>query len=393
MAQFSRQRRGERTAAAHHSATASALLNNHSCTNNSHPDIYTKLYHQDQRAESSAEEPEGGSADKSEAGAQGQESSPSSAEGGGAQHGRRRHSGTEPIGGGGALARHVWSHQRIARSLSREGFFPTPNEHHPALVRPLAALGDLSAAHPDLPARLHHLAALLSAHPNAQQRQNPSVPPVLSPADAALLAALARLPLPQAGTQALSRPAAPPTASASAPTTPESAGTARWPSISSLNTNAELEDTSAPTWPSRTSSLVSFASLPDDESDDSSTDEEEYGEDIMAGGDLVAPQPHYDHHAYHIYYGKGGVFRCRPFTCGGAVGACVCAVLYRHTPPVVGEGEGEGGKQAGSAVLTLKVSLCYHAPAALHTCCLPALVLSSACSFIRVCVLDDGATR
>ncbi|XP_047478129.1 uncharacterized protein LOC125031438 isoform X1 [Penaeus chinensis] len=303
VAQFSRQRRGERTAAAHHSATASALLNNHSCTNNSHPDIYTKLYHQDQRSESNAEDPEGGSADKSEAGAQGQESSSSSAVGGGALHGRRRHSGTEPIGGGGALARHVWSHQRIARSLSREGFFPTPNEHHPALVRPLAALGDLSAAHPDLPARLHHLAALLSAHPNAQQRQNPSVPPVLSPADAALLAALARLPLPQAGTQASSRPAAPPSASASAPTTPESACTARWPSISSLNTNAELEDTSAPTWPSRTSSLVSFASLPDDESDDSSTDEEEYGEDIMAGGDLVAPQPHYDHHAYHIYYG------------------------------------------------------------------------------------------
>ncbi|ROT74641.1 putative protein gustavus isoform X3 [Penaeus vannamei] len=250
-----------------------------------------------QRAESSAEEPEGGSADKSEAGAQGQESSPSSAEGGGAQHGRRRHSGTEPIGGGGALARHVWSHQRIARSLSREGFFPTPNEHHPALVRPLAALGDLSAAHPDLPARLHHLAALLSAHPNAQQRQNPSVPPVLSPADAALLAALARLPLPQAGTQALSRPAAPPTASASAPTRERGHGQG----ISSLNTNAELEDTSAPTWPSRTSSLVSFASLPDDESDDSST-RGEYGEDIMAGR-LVAPQPHYDHHAYHIYYG------------------------------------------------------------------------------------------
>lgn len=59
---------------------------------------------------------------------------------------------------------------------------------------------------------------------------------------------------------------------------------------------------------------------------------------------------------------------------------CMCSVVPTHATG--SGGGGEGGKQAGSAVLTLKVSLCYHAPAAL-THLLPACFGSVISVFIH----------
>ncbi|XP_042228680.1 uncharacterized protein LOC121870795 isoform X2 [Homarus americanus] len=290
VAQLSRQRRAERTSA----AAASPLLNNHSCTNNSHPDIYTKLHFQ------LSDPGLLGDSDECEGGRGREDTCVNSDRVEGGIRVRRRHSTAEVSEG--PLARHVWSHRRIARSLSREAFFPTPNEHHPALLRPLAALGDLSTAYPDLSARIQHLADLLSRG-QSNQHQTSEDSSVLSAADTALLTTVARLHLRQTGNASPLRRPFSSAATVSAPTTPESLVATRWASLSSVNTNTTTSSSSE--WPSRTSSLVSVASsLPDDESSTSPTEEEVKEEDsTMAGGDLVAPQPHYDHHAYHIYYG------------------------------------------------------------------------------------------
>lgn len=328
VAQLSWQRRAERTTA---TATAPSLLHSHSCTNNSHPDIYIEL-HQQQKSEVRDSAGPADSVGECEGGRVREASSVPSecVEGGGRVREWRRHSAAaageatdDP------LARHVWSHRRIARSLSREGFFPTPNEHHPALLRPLAALGDLSTAYPDLPGRLQHLTQLLTSG-RSTVRVSREEPTVLSPADTALLTTVARLHLRQNGQAPPLRRSllTVPAAAVSAPASPDSLLTSRWASLLSLNTSSELDRTSTTTtseWPSRASSLVSVASsLPDDESSASSAAEEEEAgdDDSMAGGDLVAPQPHYDHHAYHIYYGKptlslgtvgtGGVHAPRP---------------------------------------------------------------------------------
>ncbi|XP_068226762.1 uncharacterized protein gus isoform X1 [Palaemon carinicauda] len=371
------------------SPVTAALLNNHSCTNNSHPDIFTKLQDQetnslgldrlqqrcsggkdvvkgavgeeeekDQRNANSDENGDcerslsggvscdGAGSNRSRVGDSRSSSSPSFIiRGGGIGPGIRRHSAEENTNGSvgvGVLGRHVWSHQSIVGSLSREGLFPTPNEHHPALVRPLVALGDLSVTHPELPTRLHHLVALLTANPSACCRNSntssrPAVAGVsnngrsggggsLSASDAALLSALARLPLPQAGVPATLRQPFPQTAAAvggtpnstggcasgpvsSVASTPDSVITPRWPSVSSLASNAEYDQTPAHSFPSRASSFTSFvSSLPDDEvSQEPATDEEDQvvpeESSTMAAADLVAPHPQYEHHAYHIYYG------------------------------------------------------------------------------------------
>lgn len=275
--QFSRQRRVGRTFV---SASAVPLLRTHSCTNNSHPDIFTELQQQHKTAS------EGHESEALIGAGEGD-----SVDGGGTQG--RRHSAVDSFTTteGGGLARHVWSHHRIARSLSREGFFLSPNEHHSALLRPLAALGDLTAACPDLSARLHYLTDLLG-------RRCPRHPPqeggVLSPGDSLLLTTIARLHFVQ------QRPAPPGSTTSSSPTTPDSVASSGWPSrLSTTTTTGE--------WPSRTSSLVSIASsLPeDDNTNDDGHDENLEEARLMAGGDLVAPLAHhYDHHAYHIYYGE-----------------------------------------------------------------------------------------
>lgn len=300
-AQYSRQREPEWTSVA---APASPLLDTrHSCTNNSHPDILTELRLKVGLPLSlSGATAIGGDVGGVLEGACGC----GCASGAGAAREWRRHSAADPAEG--CLARHVWSHRRIARSLSREAFFPTPNEHHPALLRPLAALGDLSTAYPDLPTRLQHLTDLLT-HRVPKQPEDGTV---LTPEDTALLTTVARLHLRQASqgqgqTPPLRRPH--PGSAHSAPTTPESvASSTRWPSLLSLATD-HTSSTSTSEWPSRTSSLVSVASsLPDDDrstTSSSSVGEEEAVEDRrMAGGDLVAQLPQYDHHAYHIYYSK-----------------------------------------------------------------------------------------
>ncbi|KAK4323091.1 hypothetical protein Pmani_006181 [Petrolisthes manimaculis] len=297
--QYSRQREAEWTSVA---APASPLLNTrHSCTNNSHPDILTELRLKvglpvsitgatavDSDISGVVESGCGCGCSSSVCGAREW----------------RRHSTADPAEG--CLARHVWSHRRIARSLSREAFFPTPNEHHPALLRPLAALGDLSTAYPDLPTRLQHLTDLLT-HRAPKQPEDGTV---LTPEDTALLTTVARLHLRQGQGQGqiptLRRPY--PGSVQSAPTTPESiVSSSRWPSLLSLTADP-TSSTSTSEWPSRTSSLVSVASsLPDDDrsntnsnttntttssSNSSSVGEEEVIEERrMAGGDLVAQLP------------------------------------------------------------------------------------------------------
>ncbi|KAK3877355.1 hypothetical protein Pcinc_017929 [Petrolisthes cinctipes] len=128
-------------------------------------------------------------------------------------------------------------------------------------------LGDLSTAYPDLPTRLQHLTDLLT-HRAPKQSEDGTV---LTPEDTALLTTVARLHLRQGQGQipTLRRPY--PGSAQSAPTTPESiVSSSRWPSLLSLTADL-TSSTSTSEWPSRTSSLV--------------------------------PTPHYDHHAYHIYYG------------------------------------------------------------------------------------------
>lgn len=282
----SRQRRVGRTLVS--ASAVPLLLRTHSCTNNSHPDIFSELQQQHQKAADEGRESEALSGEGGD--------NSSVVVGGGTQG--RRHSAVDSFttteggggGDGGGLARHVWSHHRIARSLSREGFFLSPNEHHSALLRPLAALSDLTAACPDLSARLHYLTDLLG-------RRCPRHPPqegcVLSPGDSLLLTTIARLYFAQ------QRPAPPGSTTSSSPTTPDSVASSPWPSrLSTTTTTGE--------WPSRTSSLVSIASsLPeDDNTNDDGHDENLEEARLMAGGDLVAPLAHhYDHHAYHIYYG------------------------------------------------------------------------------------------
>ncbi|XP_045582722.2 uncharacterized protein gus isoform X2 [Procambarus clarkii] len=282
VAQLLRQCCAERNPAA---AQPSPLLNSHSCTNNSHPDIYTKLHAGDFCVCNTSP------SDTECEGVRESETTCVKSEGGGRAREWRRHSAGDLCEG--VLTRHVWSHRRIVRSLSREAFFPTLNEHHPALVRPLAALGDLSTAYPDLPASLHHLTELISG---PQQQSS-----VLTAEDTALLASVARLHLRRTTSATpLSRPIL-------GPESLEGSPSSRQPSVSYVSLTSEAEHTTTTTtheWPSRTSSLVSLvSSLLDDESSDVSSEEDVGEEDTMAGGDLVAPQPHYDHHAYHIYYG------------------------------------------------------------------------------------------
>lgn len=276
--QFSRQRRGERTLAL---ACPVPLLRTHSCTNNSHPDIYNEL--QEQQLKVEGEGQRGGTVSSAGDG------------GGGGTQGRRHSAVDSSSTSEGNLARHVWSHHRIARSLSREGFFPTPNEHHSALLRPLAALGDLTAAYPDLPTRLHYLTDLLARRRPTHLPQESSV---LSPEDSLLLTTIARLHFRQQRSPAPPSPGSNPS---SAPTTPDSVFSSGWASSSLLSPTTTTSE-----WPSRTSSLVSIASsLPeDDTTNDEDRDVNLEEARVMAGGDLVAPLAHhYDHHAYHIYYG------------------------------------------------------------------------------------------
>ncbi|MPC82074.1 hypothetical protein E2C01_076719 [Portunus trituberculatus] len=279
--QFSRQRRVGRTFV---SASTVPLLRTHSCTNNSHPDIFTELQQQQEHKTAG----EGRESEALSGAGEGD-----SVGGGGTQG--RRHSAVDSFTTteGGGLARHVWSHHRIARSLSREGFFLSPNEHHSALLRPLAALGDLTAACPDLSARLHYLTDLLGRRCPRHPSQEGGV---LSPGDSLLLTTIARLHFVQ---QRPAPPGSTTSSSPSCPTTPDSVASSGWPSrLSTTTTTSE--------WPSRTSSLVSIASsLPeDDNTNDDGHDENLEEARLMAGGDLVAPLAHhYDHHAYHIYYG------------------------------------------------------------------------------------------
>ena len=268
----------------------------HCCTNNSHPDIVAKL--------------------------QQCSGSPSS-------HSCRRHStgasGPEDENGGGvggALARHVWCRGRIVRSLSQEGFFPSPNEHHPALVRPLAAIGDLALNHPDLPARLHYLATLLAG-------QN-SPPALVNPADCHLLSSVAQLSIPPEVTprptsnstpthsqRPLSRPSSLDCSSVTSsfrkqvkgneevilhsPCSPCSSST----STSSVSTPSDVftptsvsSSSTGVLVASRTSSVAScVSSLPEDNHSDSED------QDTMEG-EVATPVPqqqYYNHHAYHIY--------------------------------------------------------------------------------------------
>ncbi|XP_050687192.1 uncharacterized protein LOC126980880 isoform X2 [Eriocheir sinensis] len=306
--QFSRQNRSEWTRTR---ASALPLLRVHSCTNNSHPDLFTELQEQQDKAVVNTGHEEQAAACVSS----------SVDDGGGTGKQGRRHSAEDPPRTPeGGLARHVWSHRRIARSLSREGFFPTPNEHHSALLRPLAALGDLSAAYPDLPARLQYLTDLLT-HRRPRQTLQSREDAVLSPEDSLLLTTIARLhlrqqrPPPPVRTSTASAPTTPDSIASSGwasllshnvntPTTPDSIASSGWASLLSLNVNTATTTTSE--WPSRTSSVVSIASsLPeDDNTNDDDHDENLEEARAMAGGDLVAPLAHhYDHHAYHIYYG------------------------------------------------------------------------------------------
>ncbi|KAK8744119.1 hypothetical protein OTU49_001006 [Cherax quadricarinatus] len=286
VAQLPRPRRVE-------SSVAAVSLNNHACTNNSHPDIYTKVHADDFCL---CDTSLGRVVDEC-SGVKSREANSVNSEAGSSVRERRRHSAAELSEG--LFARHVWSHRRIAYSLSREAFFPTPNEHHPALLRPLAALGDLTQAYPDLTARLQHLTELLSNTRFNQQHSDQSS--VLSNEDTALLSIIARLHLRLCAQGNHQRQ--PLCTTISNPPSSDSLISNKWASLSCVNITSEADRTATTTttseWLSRTSSLVSLASsLPEDESTD-----EELVEDTMAGGDLVAPQPHYDHHAYHIYYG------------------------------------------------------------------------------------------
>ena len=163
------------------------LSSQHSCTNNSHPDIIAKLNNQyGSRDKLLLVNGTNGASNGTgvnngfNSGSSDNILRLSSSNSAGVNSGdsTRRHSTGDnqivvDIEENNPLAKHVWSSQRIVRSLSEEGFFPSPNEHHPALVRPLAAIGDLALAHPGLPARLHYFASLLAGHRTSAAAASP----------------------------------------------------------------------------------------------------------------------------------------------------------------------------------------------------------------------------